>query len=245
MEKQIGPAFSTASGDGFQGYGSDSQSIANAIKGRVKTGDVFICANPIVDATLVGASNGDWVRWYATFATAPLVLGYSPQSKFASALRARPWYQVLQEPGIRIGVTDPKLDPKGKLTVAALATAQKLFQLPSTFTGSIEKKAVVFPEQDLLGRLESGQLDVGFFYTSESMPAHLHTVSLGKVHEGARYTVTVLQNAPDAGAGTAFVRYLLTTARPVLDANGLTGVRPTVSGRRSAVPPSLRAVLNE
>lgn len=243
MEKQIGPAFSKATGDGYQGYGSDSQSVANAIKGHVKSGDVFISASPTVNATLTGTANGGWESWYAAFATAPLVLGYSPQSRFAAALHSKPWYQVLEEKGIRIGMTDPKLDPKGKLTVAALTDAQQRYKLPSDYESSIVKKAAVFPEQDLLGRLESGQLDVGFFYTNESVPAHLHTVSLGAVHEAATFTVTVLNHAQDGAAGVAFVHYLLTSARSTLTAGGMHVISPALTGSRTSVPAELRPLM--
>ncbi|HWC34016.1 MAG TPA: substrate-binding domain-containing protein [Mycobacteriales bacterium] len=245
MEKQIGPAFSAASGDHYQGYGAASQAIANAIKSKVKRGDVFIAASTTVDDTLKGDANGDWVRWYATFGTAPLVLAYSPSSHYADDLRTKRWVDVLRAPGIRIGVTDPVLDPKGKLTAAALAAAQHAYGLPADFAATIEKKASVFPEEDLLGRLQSGQLDVGFFYTSEAVPAHLHTVSLGRVHEAATYTVTVLEDAPDETAGAAFVRYLLTAARPTLAAGGVHVQTPKVYGERSAVPLSLRSLLTE
>jgi molybdate/tungstate transport system substrate-binding protein len=244
LEKQIGPAFSQATGDGYEGYGSDSQSVANAIKGKVQVGDVFICASPTVNATLEGASNGGWLSWYATFATSPLVIGYNPSSTYAARLRTHPWYQVLTAPGIKIGMTDPLLDPKGKLTVAALGAAAQDYHLPAGFAARVQSKATVFPEQDLLGRLEAGQLDVGFFYADEAVPAHIPTVSLGKVHEAAAYTVTVLNHAPDPAAGAAFVRYLLTSATPTLTAAGMQPITPRVQGDASAVPAALRGVLS-
>lgn len=244
MEKQIGPAFAKATGDGYEGYGSDSQSVANAIKGKVQVGDVFISASPTVNATLEGASNGGWLKWYASFAASPLVLGYNPKSAFAARLRTKPWYRVLTDPGIKIGITDPVLDPKGKLTIAALDAAQQDYHLPAAFAAGVQSKAAVFPEQDLLGRLESGQLDAGFFYADEAAPARIPTVSLGKVHEAATYTVTVLDHAPDAAVGVAFVRYLLTTAKSTLAAAGMQPITPSVQGDASAVPPSLRGVLD-
>jgi hypothetical protein len=113
MEHGVGPAFDKATGDKFQGFGGGSNGLANQIKGRLRHGDVFISANPKVNQDLTGAANGDWVNWYVTFARSPLVIGYSPTSRFAAALKTKPWYEVLQEPGIKIGRTDPKLDPKG------------------------------------------------------------------------------------------------------------------------------------
>jgi molybdate/tungstate transport system substrate-binding protein len=93
------------------------------IKGKVRQGDVFVSASPTVNAELEGAANGSWVSWYATFASAPLVIGYNPKSKFASDLTSKPWYQVITEPGFLIGRTDQATDPKGKLTAMALASA--------------------------------------------------------------------------------------------------------------------------
>jgi len=244
METQVGPAFAKSSGDSYQGYGAASQEVANAIKGKVKTGDVFISASPTVDASLRGPGNGDRVRWYASFATAPLLIGYNPHSAFANDLRTQPWYDVLQKSGIRIGMTDPTLDPKGKLTVTALDAAESAYRLPTSFATAVEKKASVFPEQDLVGRLEAGQLDVGFFYSNEAVPAHIPTVPLGKVHEAATFTVTVLNHAKNATAGAAFVRYLLTTAKPTLAAGGLKSTSLSVSGDRSAVPSSLRSLFS-
>lgn len=244
MEQRIGPAFTKATGDRYQGYGAASQAVANTISGRVQTGDVFISASPSVNDSLTGSSHGDWVRWYATFATAPLVLGYSTSSRFAADLRSTPWYDVLRAPGIRVGMTDPDLDPKGALTLAALDAAAKAYHLPTGYAASVQTRAQVFPEQDLLGRLESGQLDVGFFYTNEAVPAHLHTVPLGQVHEAATFTVTVLERAPDPVGGAAFVRYLLTAARPALRAGGLQTLTPTLHGPVAAVPAVLRSLLH-
>lgn len=243
MERRVGPAFTKATGDRYQGFGAASQAVANAISGRVQTGDVFISASPSVNDSLTGSSHGDWVRWYATFAAAPLVLGYSTASRYAADLRAKPWYDVLREPGIRVGMTDPKLDPKGAFTVAALDAAATAYHLPSGYPASVESSAQVFPEQDLLGRLEAGQLDVGFFYTNEAVPAHLHTIALGRVHESATFTVTVLARAPDPVGGAAFVRYLLTAGRSALTAGGLHVLTPTLHGPITAVPTVLRTLL--
>ena len=121
--KQLGPGFNTATGYTFSGFSGDSGSLAAEIKGKVRQGDLFVSASPTVNTKLEGAANGNWVSWYATFASSPLVLGYNPSSKFAADLKTKPWYQVLAEPGILVGRTDPVTDPKGALTVKALSGA--------------------------------------------------------------------------------------------------------------------------
>ena len=120
MQKQVGPAFQQATGYSVTGFSAGSKDLAAEIKGKVHQGDVFISASPKVNATLEGASNGDWVSWYGTFATSPLVIGYNPKSKFASDLKTMPWYKVITEPGLKLGFTDPATDPKGVLAVQAM-----------------------------------------------------------------------------------------------------------------------------
>lgn len=124
MERGAGPAFDKATDDHFQGFAGGSNGLANQIKGQLRHGDVFISANPKVNADLMGAANGDWVSWYVSFAESTLVLGWNPTSRFAADFKTKPWHQVLNEPGIRIGRTDPKLDPKGALTLELMKQAR-------------------------------------------------------------------------------------------------------------------------
>lgn len=242
METSVGPAFHRATGYSFAGYPAGSTELANEIRGGVRQGDVFISAAPKVNSTLTGSANGNWVSWYAPFASTRLVLGYDPSSRFAHALRTRPWYQVIAEPGFRIGFTDPKLDPKGVLTVAALDAAATRYHEPALkrIAGS---QANLFPEQDLVGRLQSGQLDAGFFYSVEASAAKIPTVSLGAVKEQSVYTLTVLDRAQNQAGASAFVKFLLgPRGQALLRSVGLsTYSSPTAVGH--GVPSSLTDVI--
>ncbi len=242
MEHHVGPGFHAATGYTFSGVSGESGSLANEIKGRTQQGDVFVSASPSKDQLLEGPTNGGWVSWYATFATSDLVLGYNPHSRFAAALRTRPWYQVITEPGFLLGRTDPGTDPKGKLTVTALAEAASSFGAPTS--GLVGSSSNVFPESTLVGRLQSGQLDAGFFYSVEAASAGIPAVPLtGIATLAAKYTVTVLDRAPHLGAAFAFVQYLLgPKGAAMLSRVGLTVSRPAeVSG---TPPPGLQAVLS-
>ncbi len=243
MENEIGPSFRKASGYGFQGYGGGSSEDAKQIKGKVRQADVFVSASAEADSELQGAANGGWVSWYSTFASTPLVLGYDPSSKFGKELAAgKPWYQVLTQPGIRVGRTDPKLDPKGALTVKALESAAKRLNHPA-----LAKELVafpVFPETALVGRLQSGQLDGGFFYAIEANVAHIRTVSLAPVSETAAYTVTILHHARQQAGAEAFVRYLLADSRArTLTGSGLNPLAPKLTGQATAVPSGVRSAV--
>jgi len=83
MTKSVGPAFHAATGYTLVDTSHASGTLAADIKNKVAVADVFVSASPAVDTTLEGTANGDWVSWYAAFATSPEVLGYYPKSNFA------------------------------------------------------------------------------------------------------------------------------------------------------------------
>ena len=101
MEKKIGSAFTQATGYPYEGEGKGSTALAAEIKGHLRTPDIFISASAAVDKSLMGSSNGNYVSWYATFTRTSMVIGYSPQSKFAADFQAaangtKSWYSVLE-----------------------------------------------------------------------------------------------------------------------------------------------------
>jgi molybdate/tungstate transport system substrate-binding protein len=244
MQKQVGPAFQTATGYSVSGISAGSKDLAAEIKGKVHQGDVFISASPKVNATLEGASNGSWVSWYGTFATSALVIGYNPKSKFASDLKTMPWYKAITEPGIKVGFTDPATDPKGVLAVQAMTDFAKSKSLPALKALSTNKSDI-FPEETLVGRLQSGQLDAGFFYTAEATAASIPTVPLTGEALKATYTITILNKAPHEAGAESFVSYLLGSGgQAALKQDGFDLVSPaTVTG--SGVPSSLQSVLSQ
>jgi molybdate/tungstate transport system substrate-binding protein len=243
MENQIKPPFDVATGYKFTGLPGGSDGLAKQITGKVTQGDVFISASPKVNDALEGAANGNWVSWYATFASSALVLGYNPKSRFASDLKSKPWYEVVTQPGFLLGRTDPAVDPKGKLAAEAVsqtATAQNLPALNQVLSSTSN----VFPEETLVGRLQAGQLDAGFFYSSEAKAANIPTVPLTGVDLKATYTITVLNHAPHEQGAEAFVKYLLgPTGTGFLTNDGFTVVTPpAVTG--TGVPSSLSQVMS-
>ncbi|WP_179405177.1 extracellular solute-binding protein [Burkholderia guangdongensis] len=249
MERSVGPAFEKETGLHFRGYAGGSNKIANEIRGKLRRGDVFVSASPKVNDSLEGAANGDHVTWYVNFAESPLLIGYNPQSRFAAEFKSKRWDQVLQEPGIRIGRTDPKLDPKGAFTVEMMKKAAELYHQPDLVEktlGAAENPAQVLPEETLVGRLQSGQLDAGFFYSTETSDLKIPAVQPApELQAKARYTLTILSDAPNSAGAAKFVEFLLSAkGRALLAAHGIDVVRPTVVGNPQAVPSSLQAVID-
>jgi molybdate/tungstate transport system substrate-binding protein len=250
MEHDVGPAFNKASGDTFQGFGAGSNAIANQIKGKLRRGDVFVSADPKVNDNLTGDANGGWVSWYVNFAQSPVVIGYNPSSRFAAELKTKKWYEVLQEPGIKIGRTDPKLDPKGALTVQLLAAAEKTYNIPGLsqkVLGAPDNPDQVRPEENLVGSLQSGQLDVGFFYSTETADLKIPSIPLPpEVALSAHYTITTLKDAPNAQGAIQFVTFLLgTRGNHLLKEHGIDTIKPTISGDAAGVPAAIGSFVDK
>jgi molybdate transport system substrate-binding protein len=170
----------------------------------------------------------------ASFALSALVLGYHPASRYAPALRTRPWPTVVTEPGFRLGNVDPALHSKGSLAAQALRQA-----------GIDPATAIPMPEDTLLARLQTGQLDAAFFYTTEAPQAAIPTIPVAGNALHATYTITMLNHAANPAGAAAFVNYLLGPAgRAILHAHGVQLIPPTVSGEPTAVPASVRPTLS-
>lgn len=245
MESSVKPAFEKQTGLQFQGYAGGSNKLANEIKSKLRRADVFISASPKVNTILMGPAGDNHVSWYVNFAESPLLLGYNPRSPYAKALTGKRWDMALQEPGIRIGRTDPKLDPKGAFTVELIQKASTLYNNPKLMEqtlGSPENPQQVLPEETLVGRLQSGQLDVGFFYSTETSDLKIPAIKLpAELSAKASYTLTILNDAPNQAGAKRFVRFLLSPAgKALLKEHGIDVVSPVLTGDAAAVPADLR-----
>lgn len=279
-ENLVGPAFAAGSGYTYQGKGAGSGAIANQIKGKLATPDVVEFADPAVNTTLEGAANGNYVSWYLTFATSQLVVGFDPKSKAAKAFvqvqtGKLPFYRALQQKGLRIGRTDPNIDPKGYRAIWMANLAQKIYKLrgfEQRLFGATDNAAQVFPEQTLVARILTGQVNAGIFYLSEvkdlgipyiTLPPQVNlgsakyakqyatqhfTTAAGQTITGApiQYTITIPSTVKNEAAAEAFVRFVLSSrVRAISAAHGLLAIKTSVSGDRSAVPGALAGLIGK
>jgi molybdate/tungstate transport system substrate-binding protein len=241
MTKTVGPAFDAATGYKMVDTSGGSSTLAADIKNKVDVADVFISASPAVDTTLQGSGNGNWVSWYADFASSPEVLGYYPKSKFAKDLKTMPWYKVITMPGFRLGRTDPTQDPGGVLAAKALtetAAAQHLPALKKLATESSD----VYVEDPEEADIQSGQLDGAFMYEADANSQGSPFVKLTGVNLAGDYTITVVSKAPHLAAAEAFIKFLLgPTGQSEMKADQFGVVSPaTVVG--SGVPSGLTSL---
>ena len=275
MEHKLGPAFQQATGYTYQGKGAGSTALANQIKSKLIAPDDFISASTAAYVPLEGAANSNVVSWYMSFAATQMVIGYSPKSQFASQLQAAanggstPWYAVLETPGLRLGRTDPALDPKGVNTILMMQLAETYYNQPGLahkLLGANENTAQIFPEEDLVARLTSGQLDAGFFYLNEvkdaglpyiTLPAQInlgdpaqkavysqahYTDAKGNTQTGKPilYSIAIPTTAKNPAGAAAFAQYLLGSGgQNILTADGIQPITIIFSGDASKVPAAL------
>jgi len=217
MEGAVKSALATR-GIAFDGEGGGSKKLANYIRDGVRSPDVFIS----VDSKLV-AGLGTRVLRATTFATTTLGVGWSDASHFADALKHAdgPHLRyVLSLPGFRLGRTDPQLDPKGVYTVEALAEMGA-----APLLAPRANAAQAYPEEDLLARVDTGEIDAGVFYRTEAVARGLHFLAFpGKAAMSDRigYTLAVMRGAPHPAQAAAFERFILTgPGRALLTKAGL------------------------
>ena len=78
--------------------------------------------------------------------------------------------------------------------------------------GSDENPAQIFPEEDLLARVDTGQVDVGFFYRTEAVARGYHFIPLpgpAALTDRITYALAIMKNAPHPHAAKAFSEFIL------------------------------------
>ena len=209
----------------FQGEPGGSKELANLILAGVRSPDVFISVNPKLVTGL-----GDRVASATTFAGTSLGIAWAPNSKYAAlfesvAAGTTPLQRALETPGLRIGRTDPQLDPKGVYTIEGM-TIWLGRDGERRILGEDENPSQIFPEEDLLARIDTGQADVGFFYRTEAIARSYRFVQLpgaGALTDRITYTLAVMKHASHPAAAATFAAFILTgQGRTILERAGLT-----------------------
>src|SRR5215210_491608 len=198
FEDSFGPLFQKETGYTYEGEARGSVQVANMIIDGLRRPDVFVSAGTIPIMKLMNSSNGNnndgvgksttpFAQWLVKFASAEMVIAYSPTSNFYSDLeKARiggiPWYEVLSKQGFKFGRTDPELDPKGYYMIIT-AKLSNIYYNDSTIKKRIlgdddRNPKQIFPEEILKTILEQGQLDAVAAYKHEAVARGLPYITL-------------------------------------------------------------------
>jgi molybdate/tungstate transport system substrate-binding protein len=122
-----------------------------------------------------------FTTWYATFARTALVLAYTPESAGARGIRGSNWYRILLRPGVRVGHSDPSLDPAGYRTLLVEQLAEAYYNAP----GLARRLEIAVPARyirpksaDLIALLQAGELDYAWEYEAVARQHRLPFVRL-------------------------------------------------------------------
>jgi molybdate/tungstate transport system substrate-binding protein len=211
MEGPIAQNLHRSTGLTFSGEAKGSKALAQLIRAGLRTPDVFLSADPSLMRGLAPR--------YVIFGSARMVVAYSPRSQqaslFEAAARGRiPILRVLANPAVSVGRTDPRLDPKGERTVQSLQLLGKHDRAPD-LAQAVLRKTGVFPEEDLAVRVESGEIDAGFFYSTEIPGRGLRAVELpqdSNLSDTITYAIAQMPNAAHPRAAHTFVQFILNGA---------------------------------
>lgn len=170
-----------------------------------------------------------------------MVIAYAPAGRFAQALARAgeagqpPWWEVVQQPGFRLGRSDPRADPQGRNIIYVLQLAERVYRQPglaSRVLGALLNPRQLFAETMLEARLQSGQLDAAAAYRVQPGAYRLPFVRLApEINLGLTlppaaaalrlnfdghtyrpepliYYAAALKQAPQPAAAAAYVRWL-------------------------------------
>jgi molybdate/tungstate transport system substrate-binding protein len=185
FEDVLGPVFQKESSYPYEGEARGSVQIVNMIIDGLRAPDVFVSAGTIPIERLMNNTDPT-ADWLVKFASAEMVISYSPNSPFFNDLeKARkgeiPWYQVLTMPDFKFGRTDPELDPKGYYMIISAELANLFYNdttIKQRIMGDDRNTRQIFPEEILKTIMEQGQLDAVASYKHEAVARGLPYITL-------------------------------------------------------------------
>lgn len=228
-----------ARAQGITIFGTSSRTVGSqGDSGNGGSVDVVVSDGP-ADADL-----GKQLTWSVTFASTPLVLAYERADQWAAKLRSQPWFQVVDNPGFRLGRGDPHSDEAGTIATSVLSDVA-LQHGESSLLAELSTASNIYSNSTLIRLLRSGKLSGALMLGNEARSAHLSMVPLGVPSDIDSFTVSIPENAPDPRAAAVLVGFLLSQkGGAVIARSGITRLnRFTISGNWNKVPASVKESL--
>lgn len=169
----------------MHGRAQGSSGLAQLIVSGSIRPDIFLPITPNPMLTVLRAGKADSA---APVAHTEMVIAYSPKSRFAARFDAAAhgqaqWWEILQEPGIRFGRTDPVTDPQGRNIIFTMMLASKVYQqadLLEKVLGPAINEKQIFSEPTVQARLQGGELDAASAYKIQPGPFNLPYLTLSR-----------------------------------------------------------------
>ena len=134
IRRQIGPAFTAATGYTLDVTRQSSVLLANRIVSGELKPDVYISSDANVMELVMGPTNNDRARWYLPILRSRTVIMHGTQSfnKDIDAVRAGKlsWYELMQRPNLVLKRPNPIIDSGGYRAIFVFDLAERLYKLP-------------------------------------------------------------------------------------------------------------------
>jgi molybdate/tungstate transport system substrate-binding protein len=185
----VGPEFSTATGASYTGQGAGAIGLGQEIASGEITPNVFESIGP----SPITALEPKFSSWYVSLASSPIVIAYSPKSKYGAefaqiAAGKKPMsdlFLAMAQPGFVLGRTDPNTDPQGQAFYEMVEQAQSYYHLPAgtaaKILGPLDNSKEAYEETSLESFLQSGQLEAASSYRSVAIQDGLSYINLPNV----------------------------------------------------------------
>jgi molybdate/tungstate transport system substrate-binding protein len=214
------PAFKAAEGYSFTGRAGASGDLETDIASGEISPNVF----ESVGGDNITPLEPKYTNWYIPYAGTSMVIAYNPKSKYASQFKAfadgsKPLsglFTLLETPGLKLGRTDPNIDPQGRDFIYMLELAQAYYHLPSDTVTKIlggplasAKSSEIYAEASLPSTLQSGQLDASSAFITQAIELHLDYIPLpaainlssqGRAAAYAKATITLNNGKTKSGS---------------------------------------------
>ncbi len=175
-----------------------SVSIAQMVKAGLKNPDIISVSDPILFEGVIKP------KWHVEFATNQMVIAYNKDTdagKLIADSGLKKWYEPILEYDMKIGRTDPDLDPLGYRTLFLLDLSEQYYE-EANLKEKILSKSLVLPEIELMSYFEIGGVDVAIVYKNMAvergydyveLPSEINLGSPEKVDEWYSKTEYKLQ----------------------------------------------------
>jgi molybdate/tungstate transport system substrate-binding protein len=165
-----------------------SRATARKITDIKKPADVMAsAAYKVIDNLLIPK----YAKFNIQFATNEMALAYTPNSNYSNIIDKNNWVDILLKDDVKIGHSNPNLDPCGYRTMLVTKLAEKFYNKKGLFENLFgygneykngeenRKKVIVRPkETDLLGLLEANVYDYLYIYKSVAQQHNLKYIEL-------------------------------------------------------------------
>ena len=177
IRRQIGPAFTAATGYTLDVTRQSSVLLANRIASGELKPDVYISSDANVMELVMGSANNDRARWYLPILRSRTVIMHGTQSRFNNDIEMvragkLPWYELMQRAGLVLKRPNPTVDSGGYRAIFVFDLAERLYKLPGLkqrVLGNDDNEGQYFDRTREFPLIRDGSIDVFVTYITNPL----------------------------------------------------------------------------